>query len=183
MSCKYPYFHWLLGLVLLLLCFLRLKMGQEPNLNCLWGIQRIGTYKKCGPNRSKAYPTWEYIWWKPQLRENSYKLWKKKSSKFTQKIIYIDDMMIHNLIKYLVKTRLCLWDIKIINFYISQTKSSFEKIFYKVVYHHIIYMSNFFGEFRQLFYRDLYGFSRRLWFPSYMFSTYGSAPIISIVTK
>jgi hypothetical protein len=75
-------------------------------------------------------------------------------------------MMIHNLVKYLVQTRLHLWDIKIINFRpescpndlleifyfcISQTKSSLDKIFYKVVYHHIIYMCDLFGKFRWLF--------------------------------
>ena len=55
-------------------------------------------------------------------------------------------MMIHNLIKYIVQTRLRLWDIKITNFcyfYISQTKSILDKIFYKIVYHHIIYMCDF----------------------------------------
>ena len=31
---------------------------------------------------------------------------------------------------------------------ISQTKSSLDKIFYKIVYHHIIYMCDFFHEFR-----------------------------------
>ena len=76
----------------------------------------------------------------------------KKSSKFTQKITHLDDMMVHNLVKYFVQTRLRLrlLDIKRINFkpescpndlleicyfYISQTKSSLNKIFYKVVYH------------------------------------------------
>jgi len=63
-------------------------------------------------------------------------------------------MMIHNLVKYLR-----LWAIKITNFkpescpddlleicyfYISQTKSSLDKIFYKIVYHNIIYMCDFF---------------------------------------
>ena len=43
----------------------------------------------------------------------------KKSSKFTKKITHVDDMMIHNLVKILVQTRLCLWDIKITNFYKS----------------------------------------------------------------
>ena len=90
---------------------------------------------------------------------------EKKSSKFNKKIIYIDDMMIHNLIKYLVKTRLCLWDIKITNFYISQTKSSFEKIFYKVVYHHIIYMYNFLVNLDNFFCSGLHRFSRKLRFP------------------
>ena len=50
----------------------------------------------------------------------------KKPSKFTKKITHIDDIMIH-----------------IYYFYISQTKSSLEKIFYKIVYHHIIYMCGF----------------------------------------
>jgi hypothetical protein len=74
--------------------------------------------------------------------------------------------MIHNLVKYLVQTRLHLWDIKITSFkpescpddlleifyfYISQTKSSLEKIFYVIVYHHIIYICDFFCEFRRLF--------------------------------
>ena len=68
----------------------------------------------------------------------------KKSSKFTKKITHVDDMMIHNLVKYLVQTRLLLRDIyknnkfltnhldsfwlEICYFYISQTKSSLEKI-------------------------------------------------------
>ena len=92
--------------------------------------------------------------------------------------------MIYNLIKYLVQTQFRLWDIKITNFkperclgdlleicyfYISQTKSSLDKIFYKVVYHHIIYMCNFFGEFKWLFCRSLNGFSRRVRFPQDMF--------------
>ena len=50
-------------------------------------------------------------------------------------------------------------------FHISQTKSSFDRIFYKVVYHHIIYMCDFFREFRWLFCHSLHGFSQRLWFP------------------
>ena len=73
--------------------------------------------------------------------------------------------MIHDLVKYLVKTRLCLWDIKITNFYISQTKSSFEKIFYKVVYHHIIYMYNFLVNLDNFFCSGLHRFSRKLRFP------------------
>ena len=67
-------------------------------------------------------------------------------------------MMVHNFVKYLVQTRLHLWYIKRTNFkpgscpndlleicyfYISQMKSSLEKIFYKIVYHHIIYMCDF----------------------------------------
>jgi len=93
-------------------------------------------------------------------------------------------MMIHNLVKYLVQIRLCLWDIKITNFkpvilsiwfvrklffYISQTKSSLNKIFYKVVYHHIIYMCDFFSKFRWLFYYGLHGFLWKLWFPPDIF--------------
>jgi len=90
----------------------------------------------------------------------------KKLSKFTEKIAHVNDMMIYNLVKYFVQTRLVLWDIQITNFksescpsdlleicyfYISQTKSSLDKIFYKGVYHHIIYMCDFFGEFRRIF--------------------------------
>jgi len=91
----------------------------------------------------------------------------KKSSKFTKKITHVDDMMIHNFVKYLVQTRLNLWDIKITNFkpescpddlleiyyfYISKTKSNLDKIFYNIVYHHIIYMCDFFREFRWFFF-------------------------------
>ena len=39
----------------------------------------------------------------------------KKLSKFTKKISHIDDMMIHNFVKYLVQTQFRLWDIKITN--------------------------------------------------------------------
>ena len=49
-------------------------------------------------------------------------------------------------------------------------KSSLVRIFYKVVYHHIIYMCDFFCEFRWFFCCGLYGFSRRLWFPLDTFS-------------
>jgi anti-anti-sigma regulatory factor len=58
------------------------------------------------------------------------------------KTTYVDDLVIHNLVKYLVQTQLHLRNIKITNF-----KSNLDKIFYKVVYHHIIYMCDFFGEF------------------------------------
>jgi len=73
-------------------------------------------------------------------------LWKpvqttaKKSSKFTKKLS--DDLL------------------EIYYFYISQTKLSLDKIFYKVVYHYIIYICDFFGEFRRIFYRGLHGFSQ-----------------------
>jgi len=58
----------------------------------------------------------EHIWWKLNLCENPCKSWQKNSSKFKKKIIHVDDMMIHNLVKYLVQTQLHLWDIKITNF-------------------------------------------------------------------
>jgi hypothetical protein len=69
--------------------------------------------------------------------------------------------------KYVVQTRLRLWDIKITNL---QTKSSWNKIFYKVMYHHIIYICDFFVEFRWLLCCGLHMFSRRLWFLLDMFS-------------
>jgi len=80
----------------------------------------------------------------------------KKLSKFTKKITYVDDMMIHNLVKYLVQTRLHLSDknnkfltnhldtgLKFVLF-ISHRRNRVWTIFYKVVYHHIIYMCDFF---------------------------------------
>ena len=71
------------------------------------------------------------------LCENPCKPLQKKSSKFTKKITHVDVMMIHNLV----------W-LEICYFYISQTKSSLDKIFYKIVYHLHVW---FFNEFRQLF--------------------------------
>ena len=100
----------------------------------------------------------------------------KKSSKFTKKITHADDMMIHNFIKYFVQTRFCLRDIKITifkpgnypddllkicYFHISHTKSSLDKIFYKIVYYHIICMCDFFGKFRRFFGHDLHEFSQQ----------------------
>ena len=126
----------------------------------------------------------EHIGWKPQPSWKPVQTMVKKLSKFTKTITHVDDMMIHNLVKYLVQTRLRLWDIKITNFkpescpqdfldfcyfYISQTNSSLDKIFYKIVYHHIIYMCDFFYEFRWYFCRGLHEFSRRLWFLLDMF--------------
>ena len=43
-------------------------------------------------------------------------------------------------------------------------KSSLDKIFYKIVYHYIIYMCDFFDKFRRFFSCDLHEFSQRLWF-------------------
>ena len=40
----------------------------------------------------------------------------KKLYKFIKKITHVDDMMIYNFVKYLVQTRLRLWDKKITNF-------------------------------------------------------------------
>jgi hypothetical protein len=73
----------------------------------------------------------------------------KKSSKFTKTITHVDDIKIINF-----KPERCPNDLlkfEICYFYISQMKSNLKKIFYKVVYHHIIYMCDFFGEFRRLF--------------------------------
>ena len=123
--------------------------------------------------------TRERIKCKPQLLWKPVQTTAKKSSKFTKKITHVDDMMLYNFVKYLVQTRLHLWDIKITNFkpescpndlleicyfYISQTKSSLDKIFCKIVYHYIIYICDVFDEFRRLFYHGLHGFSQRLWF-------------------
>jgi len=116
---------------------------------------------------------------------------KKSHLNSRKKITHVDDMMIHNLVKNLVQNRLRLWDIKITNFqprsclndlleiyyfYISQMKSSLGRIFYKIVFHHIIYMCDFFCEFKWLFCHGLHGFSRKLWFASDMFPKIYPAP-------
>jgi len=65
---------------------------------------------------------------------------------------------------YIIKPKKLSDLLEIYYFYISQTNLSFDKIFYKVVYHHIISMCDFFCESRQLFCRGLHEFSQRLWF-------------------
>ena len=45
---------------------------------------------------------------KLNFREKPVQTTTKKSSKFTRKITHVGDMMIHNLLKYLVQTRLHL---------------------------------------------------------------------------
>ena len=47
-------------------------------------------------------------------------------------------------------------------------KSSLDKIFYKIVYYHIIYMCDFLGEFKRMFCRNLHGFSQSCGF-QYLF--------------
>ena len=113
----------------------------------------------------------------------------KGSSKLTKKITHVDDMMIYNLVKYLVQTRLHLWNIKITNFkperkmsrwfvrnllflYLTNEVEFGQDILQDCVLSYHLYV-DFFGEFRRLFYRGLHGFSRRLWFPSDMFPRYG----------
>ena len=99
----------------------------------------------------------------------------KSSCKFTQKIIHVDNMMIHNFAKiyspnsisfvryknnkFLINIWTAFW-LEFCYFYISQIKSSLDKIFYKIVYHHIIYLCDFFGKFRRLFFCNLHKFSR-----------------------
>ena len=61
----------------------------------------------------------KHIWWKPQPSWKPVQTTAKKSSKFIKKITHIDDIMIHNLVKYLVQTLFRLWDIKITNFYLT----------------------------------------------------------------
>ena len=107
----------------------------------------------------------------------------KKSSKFAKKITHVDDMMIHNLVKHFVQTRLRLWDIKTTNFKptscpddlleicyfnISQTKLSLDKIFYKVMYHHIIYMWDFFVNLDNFFVMVCMSFHKNLVFTRYV---------------
>ena len=78
--------------------------------------------------------------------------------------------MIHNLIKYSVQTRLRLrYKNNKFYFYISQTKSSLDKIFFKIVYHHIIYMCDFFVNLDDFFvivctdfYEDLVSVHKRM---------------------
>ena len=111
----------------------------------------------------------------------------KKSSNFTQKITHVDDMIIHNLIKYLVQTRLRLWDIKITNFkpescpddlleicyfYISQKFIIFishrrSRVWTRYFIRLCIIISStcvIFSEFRHFFYHSLHRFLRKLWF-------------------
>ena len=81
------------------------------------------------------------------------------SSKFTKKITHIDDMMIHNLVKYLVQTRLRS-GLKFVIFISHKLSRVLTRYFTRL---YIIISSTcviFFGEFRQLFYCGLYGFSQ-----------------------
>jgi len=87
----------------------------------------------------------------------------KKLSKFIKKFTHVDDLMIHNIVKISCPNstlfvryknnkfqagKVSTGLLEVCYFYISQMNSSLDKIFYKVVYHHIIYMCNFFDEFR-----------------------------------
>ena len=56
----------------------------------------------------------EHIRWKLNLHENSCKP-QQKSHIIHEKIAYIDDMMIHNLVKYLLQTQLRLLFLYLIN--------------------------------------------------------------------
>jgi hypothetical protein len=52
---------------------------------------------------------WQRIRWKPHLHENPCKPRQKKSIKFTKKITYVDDMMIHNLVIFISHKRSRVW--------------------------------------------------------------------------
>ena len=59
--------------------------------------------------------------------------------------------------------------LEICYFYISQTKLSLDKIFYKVVYHHIIYMCDFLVNLDDFFAVICKFFFTKLWFALDMF--------------
>ena len=42
------------------------------------------------------------------LRENSCKPWQKGRLNSSKKITHVDDMMVHNIVKYIIQTRLHL---------------------------------------------------------------------------
>ena len=126
--------------------------AERHQINSSTQKRTIGDDGSCGSVFFWTYLVEIITSWKPV------QTMAKKSSKFIKIITYIDDMMTHNLVKYLVQTRLRLWDIKIINFksescpddlleicyfYIKQMKSNLDKIFYKVVYHlHVWFLVN-----------------------------------------
>ena len=124
-------------------------------------------------------PTYESVrrlrmWCKLQPRENLYKLWQNShlNSPKNDTCRWYDDTQLCKISclnstsfvryknnKFLTNylDSFLAWNLL---FYISQTQSSLDKIFYKIVYHHIIYMCDFFGEFRWFFYHSLHGFSQ-----------------------
>ena len=124
-------------------------------------------------------PTYESVrrlrmWCKLQPRENLYKLWQNShlNSQKNDTCRWYDDTQLCKIsclnstssVRY-KKTNFrpgsCPDNLfEIYYFYISQTKSNLGKILYNIVYHHIIYMCDFFGEFRQLFCSGLHEFSR-----------------------
>ena len=55
-----------------------------------------------------AKKSWGHIWCIPQLCENPCKPQQKNYLNSQKKITHVDDMMIHNLVRYLVQTRLRL---------------------------------------------------------------------------
>jgi hypothetical protein len=77
----------------------------------------------------------------------------------TKKLDDLDEDEVILLFLYLTFVRHLLLDI--CYFYISQMKSSLDKI-YKVVYHHIIYMCDFLVNLDNFFCRGLHEFSRKL---------------------
>ena len=88
----------------------------------------------------------------------------KRSCKFTKKIIHIDDMITHNFAKYLLQTRLRLWDIRILLFlYLTNEVEFGQDIFQDCVssYHLHVW---FFGEFRWFFLPWFTWVFTKLWF-------------------
>ena len=81
-----------------------------------WSIWRSGVFvsRFTCPVIYMSYTVFhqrEHIWWKPQFSWKLVQTTAKKLSKFSEKITHVDDMIIHNFVKYLVQTRLYLWDI------------------------------------------------------------------------
>ena len=107
----------------------------------------------------------EHIWWKPQPSWKPVQTTAKKSSKFIKKITrrWYDD------------TQPCKISCPNSTLFVRYKNNKFltnhldSFLAWNFLFLHVW----FFVEFRQLFYRGLHGFSRRLWFPSDMFPRYG----------
>jgi hypothetical protein len=117
----------------------------------------------------KSQPSWKSVQTTKKTRLNSPKNHMCRWYDDTQlcKISYpITPLHLWNIKITNFKPETCPYDLLVIcYFYISQTKSSFNKIFDKVMYHHIICTCDFCVNFDDFFHLDLHEFLRKLLFP------------------
>ena len=104
-------------------CILTKEIAPRNTLEVLYICMHMVEWREKLQNMGTYLVETKFSWKSVETTTN-------KSSKFIKKITYVDDMMIHNLVKYIVQTRLRFWDILKFVIFISHKRSRVWTIYF-----------------------------------------------------